>query len=168
MQRFFFTTLKNHLPVQLPASDPASASASASDPASASASASAPAPRAQPRMMIMTGQLQPRNIRVAAPAAPANNNMLSRNIRDSQPIFSVSSIFGLKQGSCSSCGHWCHRHHRSHSSRNCMIFITKSYNHIHMHTFIFIYSYSYIHIHTFVQSMLAHHRRRFMHKCIHA
>lgn len=93
MQRFFFTTLKNHLPVQLPASDPASASA--------------PTPRAQPRprMMIMTGQIQPRNIRVAAPTAPANNNMLARNIRDSQPIFSVSSIFGLKQGSCSSCGH---------------------------------------------------------------
>ena len=94
MQRFFFTTLKNHLPVQLPASDPASA----------------PAPRAQPRMMIMTGQLQPRNIRVAAAApapraASANNNMLARNIRDSQPVFSVSSIFGLKQGSCSSCGH---------------------------------------------------------------
>ena len=91
MQRFYFTTLKNHLPVQLPVSDPASA----------------PAPRAQPRprMMIMTGQIQPRNIRVAAPAAPANNNILARNIRDSQPIFSVSSIFGLKQGSCSSCGH---------------------------------------------------------------
>ena len=89
MQRFFFTTLKNHLPVQLPASDPASA----------------PTPRAQPRMMIMTGQLQPRNIRVATPAASTNNNMLARNIRDSQPIFSVSSIFGLKQGSCSSCGH---------------------------------------------------------------
>jgi hypothetical protein len=88
MQRFFFTTLKNHLPVQLPASDPASA------------------PRAQPRprMMIMTGQIQPRNIRVAEPAR-ADNNMLTRNIRDSQPIFSVSSIFGLKQGSCSSCGH---------------------------------------------------------------
>lgn len=99
MQRFFFTTLKNHLPVQLPASDPASPSA----------------PRAQPRprMMIMTGQIQPRNIRVAAPTATTtprtttanNNNMLTRNIRDSQPIFSVSSIFGLKQGSCSSCGH---------------------------------------------------------------
>ena len=92
MQRFYFTTLKNHLPVQLPVSDPASA----------------PAPRAQPRprMMIMTGQIQPRNIRVAAPAAPrADNNMLTRNIRVSQPIFSVSSIFGLKQGSCSSCGH---------------------------------------------------------------
>lgn len=91
MQRFFFTTLKNHLPVQLPASDLASA------------------PRAQPRprMMIMTGQIQPRNIRVAEPAraARADNNMLTRNIRDSQPIFSVSSIFGLKQGSCSSCGH---------------------------------------------------------------
>ena len=94
MQRFFFTTLKNHLPVQLPASDPASA------------------PRAQPRprMMIMTGQIQPRNIRFAEPAraaraARADNNMLTRNIRDSQPIFSVSSIFGLKQGSCSSCGH---------------------------------------------------------------
>lgn len=140
MQRFFFTTLKNHLPVQLPASDPASASA--------------PTPRAQPRprMMIMTGQIQPRNIRVAAPAAPANNNMLARNIRDSQPIFSVSSIFGLKQGSCSSCGHWCHRHHRSHSFRNCMIFITKSYNHIHTFIFIFIQSYSYSYIHTFIQS----------------
>lgn len=97
MQRFFFTTLKNHLPVQLPVSDPAPAPA--------------PAPRAQPRprMMIMTGQIQPRNIRIVtattAAAPRADNNMLTRNIRDSQPIFSVSSIFGLKQGSCSSCGH---------------------------------------------------------------
>ena len=94
MQRFFFTTLKNHLPVQLPSSDPASASA----------------PRAQPRMMIMTGQIQPRNIRVVTSAPRAaiannNNNILARNIRVSQPIFSVSSIFELKQGSCSSCGH---------------------------------------------------------------
>lgn len=34
-----------------------------------------------------------------------NRQMLSRNIQISQPIFSISAIFGLKQGSCRSCGH---------------------------------------------------------------
>jgi hypothetical protein len=34
-----------------------------------------------------------------------NRQILTRNIEISQPIFSVSAIFGLKQGSCHSCGH---------------------------------------------------------------
>ena len=34
-----------------------------------------------------------------------NRQMLTRNIQISQPLFSVSAIFGLKQGSCRSCGH---------------------------------------------------------------
>jgi hypothetical protein len=34
-----------------------------------------------------------------------NRQILTRNMEISQPIFSVSAIFGLKQGSCHSCGH---------------------------------------------------------------
>jgi hypothetical protein len=41
----------------------------------------------------------------AAPPHPNTRNILTRNMIHSQPIFSVSSIFGLKQGSCKSCGH---------------------------------------------------------------
>ena len=43
----------------------------------------------------------------AAPTVPAasTSRMLTRNIADSRPFFSVSGIFGLKQGgSCRSCG----------------------------------------------------------------
>jgi hypothetical protein len=47
-------------------------------------------------------------VSAAAPTVPAatTSRMLTRNIADSRPIFSVSGIFGLKQGgSCRSCGH---------------------------------------------------------------
>lgn len=47
---------------------------------------------------------QPKSIETSIPTV-YNRQMLTRNIQISQPIFSVSAIFGLKQGSCRSCGH---------------------------------------------------------------
>lgn len=48
-----------------------------------------------------TQSVQPKSIETSI----YNRQILTRNIEISQPIFSVSAIFGLKQGSCHSCGH---------------------------------------------------------------
>jgi hypothetical protein len=79
MKNFLFTTLKNHRPVQIRETNQYQQSTSV-----------------QQRSIQISQNTISRNI---------NNNMLTRNIFNSQPIFSVSSIFGLKQGSCRSCGH---------------------------------------------------------------
>jgi len=98
MNHFLFTTLKNHRPVHI--NDPPTTTA--------------PTPQKQSgsrQVHVTFNSVQhvpvpvPRQASVATPITGYNNQILSRNIRDSQPTFSVSAMFGLKQGSCRSCGH---------------------------------------------------------------
>lgn len=81
MKNFLFTTLKNHRPVQLRETNQSQQPTTV-----------------QQRAIQISQNTISRNI-------TNNNNMLTRNIFHSQPLFSVSSIFGLKQSSCRSCGH---------------------------------------------------------------
>ena len=82
MNHFLFTTLKNHRPVHLPGIQGNLENTINRG--------------SQTRQIVNT---------TAAAAHPNTRNILTRNMIHSQPIFSVSSIFGLKQGSCKSCGH---------------------------------------------------------------
>lgn len=97
MNHFLFTTLKNHRPVHI--NDPPKTTAPPRQPQTS-----------QRQVHVTFNSVQhvpvpvPRQASVSAPIT-GYNQILSRNIRDSQPTFSVSAMFGLKQGSCRSCGH---------------------------------------------------------------
>ena len=90
-QGMFFTTMVNHRPVYVAGPAPASAPASATAPLQPFRATAARDP-------TDTNTANPNN-----PPQPALRELLARS---TQPIFSVSAMFGVRAGGgCGACGH---------------------------------------------------------------
>ena len=86
----FYTTMVNHRPVYAVVG-------------SSAATTSSTAAAEAPRPFRATAARDPNDPNPNAPAQPALRDFLARS---TQPIFSVSSMFGMRSGGgCGSCGH---------------------------------------------------------------
>ena len=92
----FYTTMVNHRPVYaVVGSSAAAAAATAATTSTAAAEA--------PRQFRATAARDPNDPNPNVPAQPALRDFLARS---TQPIFSVSAMFGVRSGgNCGSCGH---------------------------------------------------------------
>jgi hypothetical protein len=90
----FYTTMVNHRPVYAVVGSSAAASTTTSGEVSNGEA---------PRQFRATAARDPNDPNPNAPAQPVLRDMLARS---TQPIFSVSAMFGMRSGgNCGACGH---------------------------------------------------------------